>query len=73
MKVCVLLLLSFFLVDAMDDRKKEILESGLEIFEELQDFHLKLCMLRWNMFNKEEMAICDNIRYHCQKIDNGLN
>ena len=62
--MCVLLLLSFFLVDAMDDRKKEILESGLDIFEELQDFHLKLCMLRWGMiFSNEEMSICDNIRY----------
>ena len=66
MKVCVLLLLSFFLVDAMDDRKKEILESGLEIFEELKNFHFKLCMLRWGLFNNEEMSICENIWYQRQ-------
>ena len=66
MKVCVLLLLSFFLVDAdspSSDRKKEILKSGLEIFEELKNFHFKLCMLRWGMFNNEEMSICDNLWY----------
>ena len=48
MKVCVLLLLSFFLVDAfpsMDDMKNAILKGGLKIFEELQDFHFSLCLI----------------------------
>ena len=66
MKVCILLLLSFFLVDAMDERdmmKDAILKDGLKTFEELNKFHFKLCMLRWGLFNNEEMAICENIWY----------
>ena len=66
MKVCILLLLSFFLVETMDDRKEmkdAIQKGGLKNFEELKKFHFKLCMLRWGLFNNEEMAICENIWY----------
>ena len=66
MKVCVLLLLSFFLVDAfpsMDDIKNAILKGGLKNFEELQDFYFNLCLIRWRMFTEEEKAICSNLQY----------
>ena len=66
MKVCILLLLSFFLVETMDDRKEmkdAILKGGLKNFEELQDFHFNLCLIRWRMFTEEEQAICSNLQY----------
>ena len=66
MKVCILLLLSFFLVEAMDERKElkdAILKGGLKNLEELKKFHFKLCMLRWGLFNNEEKAICENLWY----------
>ena len=70
MKVCILLLLSFFLVEAMDERKElkdAILKGGLKILEkDLTKFHFKLCMLRWGLFNNEEKAICENIWYQRQ-------
>ena len=74
MNLCGLLILSSIIIDAItiedngdviqtkEDRKKDILKSGLKTLEDLRRFHLKLCLQRWFMFNTNQQLICNELR-----------